>query len=365
MTCRLEVARSGPIILAAIRRRGRVTDLLADRADDPGWIGSVHLGRVVSWDPGGRRGWIDIGAPTEAVLPVRSGEAPKPTEPLIVQVTGEPRDGKPVVVTRDIAMPGRYLVYLPYGRRVSVSRSIPSESRSVWQDRLDGGWVVRGAAAEADVDLVMAEAAALSALWREIVEQAFTASPPAVLRPALQPDERLLLDHADVTEVAAEDEGDARRLQQWLERAGAGAIPVRVEPADLADEWPLYLEMTVPLRCGGNIMVETTHTLTAIDVNAGAAHDLTLVNREAAREVAHQLRLRNIGGIVVVDFINLPNAADRRSVLDALRTALDDDPAAVRLGTAFTALGLVELARTRRGRSLLDVVGAGEGLSPA
>lgn len=365
MSGRLEITRSGPIILAAVRRGTRVTDLLADRADDRGWIGSIHLARVVSWDPGGRRAWVDIGAPADAMLPVRSGAAPKPTEPLIVQVTGEPRDGKPVLVTRDIALPGRYLVHLPYGGRVSVSRTMSAEDRALWQGRLDGGWVVRGAAADVEVDRVMAEANLLSALWRGLVERAFAARPPTVLRASLHPGERLLLDHPDITEIAAEDEADARELRQWLDRAGGVPVPLRVEPVDLADEWPLFLEPTVPLRCGGNIIVETMRTLTAIDVNAGAANDLTVVNREAAREVAHQLRIRNIGGLVVVDFINLPGAADRRSVLDALRTALGDDPATVRLGTAFTALGLVEMARTRRGRSLLDVVAGAQGLPPA
>ncbi len=362
MSVRLEVTRSGPVVLAGVRRRGRVTDLLADRLDRPGWTGSVHQARVLRWDAGTRTAWLDAGALGQVALPVRKGEPPNTTEPAIVQVTTEPREGKPAEVTRDVALPGRTLVYLPYGTAVSVSRTMPPESRARWRAALEGGWVVRSAANEVEIDHVTAEARSLAGVWREAVEAAFAAQPPTMLLAAPHPGRRLLMDHADITEILVEDEADARALAP--SDGVDGPLP-QTGPVDLADEWPLYLQPEVPLRCGGNVVVETTRALTAIDVNAGSARDPALVNREAAREVAHQLRLRNIGGTAVIDFINLPKAADRRAVVDVLRTALGEDPVPVRLGTALTALGLVELARMRRGRSLCEIFPSGEALPGA
>ena len=359
MSARLEVTRSGPVVLAGVRRRGRVTDLLADRLDRPGWTGSVHQARVLRWDAGTRTAWLDAGALGQVALPVRKGEPPNATEPAIVQVTTEPREGKPAEVTRDVALPGRFLVHLPYGTAVSVSRTMPSESRTRWRAALEGGWIVRSAANEVETDRVTAEARSLAATWREAVETAFAAEPPTMLLAAPHPGQRLLLDHPDIAEVLVEDEADARALAP--SDGGQGLVP-QTGPVDLADEWPVYLQREVPLRCGGNVVVETTRALTAVDVNSGSARDPALVNREAAREVAHQLRLRNIGGVIVIDFINLPKAAERRAVLDVLRTATGEDPASVRLGTGFMALGLVELARMRRGRSLAEVVPPGDAL---
>ena len=112
----------------------------------------------------------------------------------------------------------------------------------------------------------------------------------------------------------------------------------------------------VPLSKAGSIVIEPTRALTAVDVNAGAAADFFQANREAARVIARQLRLRNIGGIVVVDFISMKRRDSRNALMDAFRGTLDDDPAHIRVARAMSGLGLVELARERRGFGLSEVM---------
>ena len=132
-------------------------------------------------------------------------------------------------------------------------------------------------------------------------------------------------------------------------RIGAGAAP-------LGDALDTLLTPAVPLPSGGSITIEATRALTAIDVDGGRAPDHVRANREAAVEIARQLRLRNIGGTVVVDFISMRRGGDRAALLNAFRGALADDPLRVQLSESLSPLGLAELARERRGQALADVV---------
>ena len=171
---------------------------------------------------------------------------------------------------------------------------------------------------------------------------------------------RLILDTLDVDEIRVDDPQRQRALRAWLKTAAPSLVGlVQDQPLDLAEEIEALLAPEVPLSKGASIVIEPTRALTAIDVNAGAGADFFQVNREAARTIARQLRLRNIGGIVVVDFISMKRRDSRSALVEAFRGALDDDPAHIRMSRAMSGLGLVELARERRGLSLAEVVGRG------
>ncbi len=169
--------------------------------------------------------------------------------------------------------------------------------------------------------------------------------------------ERLILDHPDLVAIRVSPVPRHRALKAWLCRAAPElAERLHREPVDLLDHVPALLDPEVPLAGGGSLAIEPTRALTAIDVDAGAARDPLAANLAAAAEIGRQLRLRNIGGLVVVDFISLDRAEARAQVMQRLRGAVAEDPAQLRLSAGFSALGLVELARQRRGRSLAEAV---------
>ena len=191
-----------------------------------------------------------------------------------------------------------------------------------------------------------------------ILEAAVGVDRPKSLYSAPDAAGRLILDTLDIEEIRVADRERQNALRLWLKSAIPGlADSARGDPLDLAEEIPALLSPEISLSKGASIVIEPTRALTAIDVNAGGAADFFQVNREAARVIARQLRLRNIGGIVVVDFISMKRRDSRNALVDAFRGALDDDPAHVRMSRAMSGLGLVELARERRGLGLAEVMG--------
>jgi Rne/Rng family ribonuclease len=169
---------------------------------------------------------------------------------------------------------------------------------------------------------------------------------------------RLILDTVGVDEIRVDDRDRLKPLRSWLKATAPSlADAVRGDPLDLTEEVPALLSAEIPLSKGGSIVIEPTRALTAIDVNAGGAADYFQVNREASRAIARQLRLRNIGGIVVVDFISMKRRDSRNALVDAFRGALDGDPAHIRMSRGMSGLGLIELARERRGLGLAEVMG--------
>jgi Rne/Rng family ribonuclease len=207
------------------------------------------------------------------------------------------------------------------------------------------------------VDAVLDEATRLARRWEAIADRAEATRAPALLEPAPGAARRLILDHPDAARIVVDGGALLRPLQRWAEAAVPDlASRIAAGAAPLGDALDALLSPTVPLPSGGSITIEATRALTVIDVDGGRAPDHVRANREAALEIARQMRLRNIGGIVVVDFISMRRGGDRAALLNAFRGALADDPLKVQLGEALSPLGLAELARERRGQALADVV---------
>ncbi len=366
-------------------------------------VGRIHLGRVTRVTGGMQAAFVDIGAPRAGFLSAReaqvlagsaeaTGEGLRPIaqcvhegQAVMVQAIKGPLGEKGIRLSADIALPGPHLVYAPLRRGVSVSRHIsdPAERRrlrvaveSLMTDRQAGAIqagaiIVRTAAAGATGDALAAEAMALRAEWQRLQGAAREASPPACLSEDPGPVVRVLRDRLSpsVRRVAIDDGGVlaeargycARSLPAWSDRLELHSGPSPLYDAyDLEAQIEAAMQPRVALPSGGSITIEGTEAMTVVDVNSGGFVDIggrdeTILrtNLEAAAVIARQLRLRRIGGIVVIDFIDMARGGHARRVLDTLAAAFAGDRAAVRID-GMSRLGLVEMTRKRTGESLND-----------
>ncbi len=314
-------------------------------------------------------------APARALPPIE--ERLQKGQDIIVQIAKEPMGSKGARITSHISLPGRYLVYLPYSSgQIGVSRRIASEGE---RERLrqavaavapqTGGIIVRTACEGVSKREIQSDLRLLRKLWAQLARRAESLPAPALLHQDLDVTLRVIRDVAtsDVTRVVVDARRDYQRIVDFI----ASVMPrwrVRVELYDQLE--PIFerygieaqiakaLERKVWLKSGGYIIIDHTEALTAIDVNTGRFIGKTdqretalRTNLEAARTLVDQLRLRNIGGLIVIDFIDMDTAEDRKTVLAALTDALRADKARATL-LGFSELGLVEMTRQRARESL-------------
>jgi ribonuclease E/ribonuclease G len=324
--------------------------------------------------------FVDIGIGRSGFLRAedRAGmdDWPPPGAPMLVQMRNEGDSEKGPRLTMDLAVSGRYVVYHPLGSGVGFSRRIDGESeRERLADHvsglLEGGIVLRTAAAGASADLLQADAAHVLERWESLRSQAFAAQPPADLSARIpgerDPIARALRDHgAALEEVILDERGMARALQDDMDRRQEkirvrwhnGPMPA-LDIDDVSAQINTALAPRIVLESGVEVLFEPGETLCAVDVDSGGAGGRqgraprrpVDVNLEAAPAIAQQLRLRNIAGAVVIDFITMRSAYDRDKVQAALSEVLRDDPVPTQL-YGFTRLGLFELTRARRGATL-------------
>ncbi len=342
---------------------GMPVDLLAEPKERSLAWGAVVAARVLRRDAGGRGGWVDLGAIGEArpawVRPARPGTPllPNPGDRALVQVTADARSDKGCEATLDIAVPGRFLVYRPFGDGVAGSRSLDKQAAQGLMASLaerPGGWILRRAAAAAQADDLTGEADRLTTAWAAAQAGQGT---EAVVMPAPGVALRMILDTADPAAIIVPDPAGHLRVKRQV----AGTAPalgdrVRREASDALDLLPDLESTVVPLSRGGSLAIEETRALTAIDVDAGGAGDVLAVNREAASLAARHMRLRNLAGTVVIDFITTRRPKDSAAVLQGLRRGLDGDFAQIHLSDDVGSFGLVALARQRRGLCYGEVV---------
>lgn len=385
------VDRDGPLTRAAVLADGRPTDLYIDHAQRPSLLGHVFLGKVERIVPGLDGAFIDLGNGLSGLLSGGDARGPKGRprgkderigtllrtgQPVLVQVKADAVGAKGPSLTMDVTLPGRFLVHAPLGRDVAVSKRLGSGperatiARRV-QDLASGsGWIVRAGAAAADDGLLAAESDALHLAWRTLSDAAERTSAPALLLPGPDAPRRALIEHgaADVAQIVVDDPTLVRELADWCadrapdleDRVAAhdtrlGAKQRLFDLRDLDAEVDGLLDTRVPLSGGGSLVIERTEAMTVVDVNAGERGNPLDVNLEAAAEIARQLRLRNVGGIVVVDFVNMRNRGDAERLLNALSRAVEHDPAQTQV-YGLSKLGLVEMTRARRGTALADLL---------
>ena len=377
----------------AVAGSGVVQELLIERAASRGLVGNIYMGRVARVLPGMQSAFLEIGLERAAFLHVadiwKNREAPRPIEdilaegePLVVQVVKDPLGSKGARLSTQISIAGRLLVYLPHDPHIGISQRIEDESgRQALRERLrellppeeKGGFILRTLAESAAEEELRADLAYLRNLWKVIQERSLGAAPPQLLYQDLSLAQRVLRDM--VSAGTARVVVDSRENFQKLAAFAENYMPqVRARLEHYTGERPLFdlynveteiekaLSRRVDLKSGGYLIIDQTEALTTVDVNTGGFvgsrnFDDTVfkTNLEAAQAIARQLRLRNLGGIIIVDFIDMAGAEHRAAVLDELRRALARDRTRIAV-SGFTALGLVEMTRKRTRESLAHVL---------
>ncbi|MBW2700281.1 MAG: Rne/Rng family ribonuclease [Deltaproteobacteria bacterium] len=308
--------------------------------------------------------------------PARIGDLLHSGQELLVQVAKAPMGTKGARLTTHITLPGRLLVYLPTVDHVGISRRIGSEDerlrlRELVESMRPGqtGFIIRTAAEGADEEALAADMEFLTKLWQDICDRVDGAGAPAQIYQDLDLIRRATRDlfTVDVDRLVIDDPDEHRQLLEFV-RTFMPALASRVELYTGAE--PLFdalgleveigraLDRKVWLKSGGYIVIDQTEALCAIDVNSGRyvgkrnlEDTITKINLEAVKEIAYQLRLRDLGGIIIIDFIDMERPANREKVFNALQEALSADRARTNI-LQISDLGLAEMTRKRVRESL-------------
>jgi ribonuclease G len=397
----------------AILEDDRLVELLVDRPEVRRLVGNIYRGKVEAVLPGIQAAFVDIGLGKSAFLHAsdliepededleedeggngraRSGagggggsrklpniqELVKRGESILVQVTKEPIGTKGPRVTAQVSLPGRWLVYMPFASKIGVSRKIDNRDERARLRQMvgkllpkdSGGVIIRTVAEELTEEHFKRELKLLLGVWKKIKRKATFVRPPALVQREASLTSGIIrdlfsdkVDHlwVDSKEVFGEIRQYLTQVDpELLERATQYQEPTPLfDKFDIESEIRDLFKRRVDLPTGGYLIVEPTEALISIDVNTGrytgSAKDpektILRTNLEAAREIARQLRLRDIGGIIVIDFIDMDARSNRDRVVQELRAHLGRDRARTR-AFAVSDLGLVEMTRQRVRESL-------------
>jgi ribonuclease G len=357
-------------------------------------VGNVYLARVRDVLPGMQAAFVDIGLEKNAFLYVDevvagdgSVEVPRreisqllsPGQQVVVQVLKDPMGTKGARVTTDVTLPGRFLVLMPFSDFVGISRKLPEAERDRLHTLITGatppgvGLIVRTAAAGAgDTDL-LADLEFLQRLWKRVQHQASEALAPEVIYTEMDLALRFVRDvfGDDFKRLLVDDRTTFDKVVSFLKKTSphlAKRVTFYRERVPMFDYFgadrqiDAVLERTVRLPSGGYIAIDQTEALTAIDVNTGSftgrrslEDTIVRTNLEAADEVVRQLRLRDIGGIIVIDFIDMEDVAHRLDLQTRLNSALERDRTKTR-ASEISRLGLVEMTRKNVTDGLYNVL---------
>ncbi len=414
MDSALLISRTFGELRVALLRNGALEALRVERSDERGTVGNVYAGRVIRVLPGMQAAFVEIGLdraaflyvgdalPSEerAALFADEGISTDPPaegvdeqqvresvrdrlrrlvriedllsagDKIIAQVTKDPLGGKGARITRQISLPGRFLVYLPGADHVGVSRRITDNAerdrlRTIVEGMVEPteGFIVRTACADRSEEELAEDVSYLRQLNQSMREAADTKPPACVhsdLDVALRAARDLLTD--DITRVVLDDPGDHGRMVDFVDRflpRFSDRVELWSEEGELLQAAGVErhieraLSRKVHLKSGAHLVFDPTEALTAIDVNTGRfvgktslEDTIVQVNLEAARAIPEQLKVRGIGGLIVVDFIDMVDAENRKRVHEELVSALEDDRARTSV-LPISEFGLAQITRHR------------------
>ncbi|WP_028023141.1 ribonuclease G [Enterovibrio calviensis] len=380
---------------------GNLQEVHIEREAKRGIVGNIYKGKVSRVLPGMQAAFVDIGLDKAAFLhasdivphtecvsenekqqfQVRDiSELVRQGQDIVVQVVKDPLGTKGARLTTDITLPSRYLVFMPGASHVGVSQRIESEQE---RDRLKkivsrycddlGGFIIRTAAEGASDEEMMQDAAFLKRLWNKVIERRSKRPSKSMLYGELGLAQRILRDFVgtelDIIRVDSRTGMEALRefteefvpeLSPKLELY-TGEQPI-FDMYDTENEIQRSLDRKVELKSGGYIIIDQTEAMTTIDINTGAfvgrrnlEETIFNTNTEATKAIARQLRLRNLGGIIIIDFIDMISDEHRQRVVQSLEQALQKDRVKTNIN-GFTQLGLVEMTRKRTRESIEHVL---------
>ena len=370
--------------IAALFENGRVSEFYVNRGEI--LLGDVYLARVENILPSIDAAFVDVGSDKMGFLHAQDvmkkgalQDKLVPKEKLVVQVIKEPTGHKGPRVTTEVSLPGRFLVLMPNEAGINVSRKISTVKERARLKSIVSllkpvgvGIIIRTEAENQSEADIQEDLEILLEKWNNIVTSAETVTAPVLLYRDQDLLYRVIREACteDTQEIIVDTAFAMNRLQTLLQTwhmnkdikitLYKGTEPLLIA-SDIHKEIKAALQMKVNMPSGGYLFIQTTEALTVIDVNSGkfvssATQDETILktNIEAVHEIARQLRLRNIGGMVIVDFIDMTSRVDKLAMMEELELALEPDKAKPQVGQ-LSDLGLVELTRHRQGQALSEV----------
>ncbi len=374
----------------ALVEEGVLQEIAIERNRKDGLVGNIYRGRVDRVVPGMQAAFVDIGLERTAFLHYRDlppslrkreekiEQLLSPGQELMVQVEKEPLGTKGARLTANIALPSHYQVYLPYSDHLGVSQRIEDEAErnrlqqimaAFREDHPGGGFIARTAAEGVEAAALVADMAFLRRLWQKVEEEYREKRAPALVYRDLPLELRALRDlyREPVERVWINSREHYLKLRRFAETflpevlakivLYEGVTPL-FERYGVEEEIRKALAREVPLKSGGYLVFDQTEAMTTIDVNTGSyAGGKTLeetifkTNLEAAQAIARQIRLRGLGGIIIIDFIDMEEEEHRKQVLETLKTAMARDTAKWQIGE-ISPFGLVQMTRKRTRESL-------------
>ncbi|MBQ6808887.1 MAG: Rne/Rng family ribonuclease [Firmicutes bacterium] len=390
----------GDSAAVAILEERRLMEVYPPHGDENHLLGNIYLGKVENVLPGMQAAFVNIGLEKNSFLYVEDVLAPmaayaspaqegkerrainelvKKGQQLTVQIFKEPSGTKGARVTMHPSLPGRYLVLLPCGDYIAVSRRIEDEAererlKNLIREELPPhmGAIIRTVAENASADPLLNDLRTLVKEWKRILGKAAKSNAPMLLHSDMDQLRRVIrsANPADPGNILVASEADFERVEDVINAVAPGLrshLKLQ-ESKNLFQDYDVYAQMEralarkVWLPSGGYIIVDQVEALTAIDVNTGKyvgesnLNDTVFkTNMEAVVEIARQLRLRNIGGIIIIDFIDMEEDEDREKLLKALEEEMKKDRIRVTV-MGMTQLGLVELTRKKNGHDLTSLV---------
>ncbi len=386
----------------ALLKSGSLVELHLQRSGSYSLTGNICKGRVVRIMPGMQAAFVDVGLARPGFLHVRGlhltefdadgVEAPLPDirsliregQEVLVQISKDPISGKGARLTTHLALASRYLVLMPFNPHVGVSQRIEDDAE---RERLRSlvealrveygmercGFILRTVAEEASEQKLREDIAVLRRIWERVERRVVEHEGPGLIYEEMPIHTRVLRDMAgaDLQAVRIDDAVTYRRVKEFSEQFLPHILPLlqhydaptpMFERYGVEDEINRALQPKVPLRSGGHLVIEQTEAMITIDVNTGGFVGVRTLedtvfrtNLEAAAVIPRQLRLRNLGGIIVIDFIDMTDEEHRRQVMRTLEKACEADASRIRLAD-FSHLGLVEISRKRTRESLAQQV---------
>lgn len=382
----------------AVLEEGKLVEIYVEQTPDQRLVGNIYKGVVKNVLPGMQAAFVDIGLEKNAFLYVedaltntiwhddhniRGKEGIRPNirdivkegQEIVVQITKEPVGTKGARVTTQITLPGRYLVLMPTGEYIGISRRIEDETE---RERLKGvaeeikpqgmGVIIRTVAEGAEREDLEQDVQNLLKIWQRVKLRSQRVSGSTLIHKDLELVQRILRDifSEDIQKLSVNSRNVLERVNEFLDLFDAdlkGKVFLS-DTENLFAKYDVYHEMTqalkrkVWLKSGGYLIIDQMEALTAIDVNTGKfvgstdlADTVLKTNNEAAREIARQLRLRNIGGIIIIDFIDMQDPDHKTEILRTLEEELKKDKVKAHI-LGITPLGLVEMTRKKVNQSL-------------
>lgn len=385
----------------AMIEQGQLQEVHIEREAKRGIVGNIYKGRVSRVLPGMQAAFVDIGLEKAAFLhasdivphtecvaeneqkqfQVRDiAELVRQGQDIVVQVVKDPLGTKGARLTTDITIPSRYLVFMPGASHVGVSQRIEDDTERLRLKKIvtpycdeDGGFIIRTAAESARDNELAQDAAFLKRLWKKVMERKAKSKPRSMLYGELELAQRIVRDFVG-TEIS-HLQVDSKLAYEKLKEFSSEFVPELTDRISLYQgDKPIFdmydteteiqrsLDRKVELKSGGYLIIDQTEAMTTVDINTGAfvgrrnlEETIFNTNVEATQAIARQLRLRNLGGIIIIDFIDMQEQEHRDRVLQSLEYALSFDRVKTNIN-GFTQLGLVEMTRKRTRESIEHVL---------